>query len=259
MAVPTAAKTTPRGAVLSSGCAIGAIAPGFSSAKTSTLPLANSARAANRVPAGRKTMKAKNTVAKNPTTVHALYSSPITLKVNSAPAAISTATTIKFNATCSQNRLLTLSFFVVMTAAPLLFAAPPSLFPLTALRGFVAQMPFAQHSLVDLADRGQRQLLDHHDPIRDRELRDDALVDIRPHVGANGLFPGFRGAAGEVRLHDDERHRTLAPFGVLDGDDRRFHNAVLLRDDVLHLKGGDPFAAALDDVFDAVDDVDGSV
>ena len=48
-------------------------------------------------------MKAKNTVAKKPMTVHSLYSSPINLKVNSAPHAIRTATTTKCNATCSQN------------------------------------------------------------------------------------------------------------------------------------------------------------
>ena len=62
--------------------------------------------------------------------------------------------------------------------------------------------------------------------------------------------------AGESRLHDDERHWTLAPFGVLDGDDRRLHDAALLRDDVLDLNRGNPFATALDDVLDPVDDVD---
>jgi len=49
--VPTAAKATPKGAVSSRGFAIGAIAPVFSSSRISTLSLANSARAANSVPA----------------------------------------------------------------------------------------------------------------------------------------------------------------------------------------------------------------
>ena len=71
-------------------------------------------------------MKAKNTVAKKPTTVHSLYSSPMTLKVNSAPHAISTATTTKFKATCSQNRRPTLIFWCasLMTVTPLFFLAP---------------------------------------------------------------------------------------------------------------------------------------
>ena len=55
-------------------------------------------------------MKAKNTVAKKPTTVHWLYSSPIALKVSSAPNAIRTATTTKVKPTCSQNSWLTLNF-----------------------------------------------------------------------------------------------------------------------------------------------------
>ena len=68
-------------------------------------------------------MNAKKTVAKNPTTVHWLYSSPMTLKVNSAPHAISIATTIKFKATCTQNSWVTLDFLVVsvMIATPFFF------------------------------------------------------------------------------------------------------------------------------------------
>src|SRR5271169_804237 len=192
MAVPIAAKKTPNGAVASRGLAIGAIAPVLSSSRTSTFPLAYSARAANRVPAGRKTMNAKNTVAKNPTTVHWPYSSPMTLKVNSAPHAIRMATTIKFKATCTQNSWVTLDFFAVsvMTVTPFIFPPRLWLFPAARLCCFLAQIPFAQHRLVDLADRGQRQLLDDRDPIGDRELRDDALVDIGFDMRANDLFCG---------------------------------------------------------------------
>ena len=59
-------------------------------------------------------MKAKNTVAKKPTTVHSLYSSPMTLKVRSAPHAIRTATTMKFSATCCQNSCRTLNLSVCL-------------------------------------------------------------------------------------------------------------------------------------------------
>ena len=78
--------------------------------------------------------------------------------------------------------------------------------------GLVLQSPFAQHDLVDLADRGQRQLLDEQDAIGDREFRDDALVDVSAHVGANGLLRGFRRAAREPRLHDDKRHADARPI-----------------------------------------------
>jgi len=43
---------------------------------------------------------------------------------------------------------------------------------------FLALIPFAQYFLVDLTNRSQRQLLDDHNPLRHRELRDDAFVHI---------------------------------------------------------------------------------
>ena len=91
-----AASTTPSGIVFAKGLAIGSMAPVFSLSATVTLPPANSAREANSVPAGRKTMKEKKTAAMNPNAVYAVYSTAWTLKTSSAASTIKIATTTKF-------------------------------------------------------------------------------------------------------------------------------------------------------------------
>src|SRR5580698_2706118 len=52
----------------------------------------------------------------------------------------------------------------------------------------------------------------------------------------------------------DKRERTLAPTSVLNPDDGTLANTGAMHDDVFELKRGDPFAAGLDDVLQAIRD-----
>ena len=57
-----------------------------------------------------------------------------------------------------------------------------------------------------------------------------------------------------VLRHDDEE-RPLVPFRVLDADHRRLGDVGMADGEVLELDRGDPFAAGLDHVLVAVDDL----
>src|SRR5260370_36248159 len=55
-------------------------------------------------------------------------------------------------------------------------------------------------------------------------------------------------------IPDNERERPLSPARVLDTDHRALRHPGAMHDDVLELKGGNPFAAGLDHILDAVGD-----
>ena len=71
----------------------------------------------------------------------------------------------------------------------------------------------SQLLLVDLADRGQRQLGDEGHVLGDRDLGDEAALDVGGDVQADVVLADL---AGMVGLEDDQRQRSFAPLHVLD-------------------------------------------
>src|ERR1700693_2207944 len=72
-------------------------------------------------------------------------------------------------------------------------------------------------------------------------VREDVSLDVLLAHGRRGL-----------RITHDERKRPFSPSGVSDADYRAFRYASAVHDYVFELKRGDPFASGLDDVFDAI-------
>src|SRR5262249_15289750 len=90
------------------------------------------------------------------------------------------------------------------------------------------------------------------DLVGNAEFGDHPLIGINFHMRLDVVF-GCRRTC--FRVGDDERQRPLAPFLVLDADHRDVGYAAVLRDDVFELERGDPFPAGLNDVLDAISDL----
>src|ERR1700730_3356909 len=111
----------------------------------------------------------------------------------------------------------------------------------------------AQLLLVSLAHAGPGNAVDEEDLLRNSVLRDSAFVGECLEMALHGRI-GQTISAG--RLLDDQRQRTLAPPVILDANHRRLQDARALRDQILDLQRGHPLTAGLDDVLEAVGDVD---
>src|SRR5579871_2329049 len=107
----------------------------------------------------------------------------------------------------------------------------------------------AQLLLVDLAHRSQRQFLGKGDSFRDRDLRDDAFLDVGRYVQTNVFL---NDPADVIGFENDKRQRSFTPLHVLDTDDGGAPDAFLLHDDVLERDRRNPLAAALHDILQAV-------
>src|SRR5208337_1189188 len=85
-----------------------------------------------------------------------------------------------------------------------------------------------------------------------------AIFEMRPRSTKDATWSRMSSSAiaDVVGFKHDQRQRPLAPLDVLDGDDRRALDALFLHDDVLERDRRDPFAAALDDVFQTVGNAD---
>src|SRR5262249_48595824 len=120
-------------------------------------------------------------------------------------------------------------------------------------RGMVAEL-LAQHFLVELADAGPGQRLHEHDLVRHRVTRDHPLARV---VLQGRLDLAVADRRALLAHHDCER--PFGPLRIRNADDGGFAHARMLEDEVLDVERRDPFAAGLDDVLEAVRDLDVSV
>src|SRR5271166_1550826 len=101
-----------------------------------------------------------------------------------------------------------------------------------------------------------RKAIDEQDFFRDAIFRDHAAVGEHFQVSLDcGFADGF--CARCVPNH--QRHWPLAPFFVLDADDRGFSHACAMHDQVFDLQRRHPFPAGLDHILDAVGDLNVSL
>src|SRR5215467_2654032 len=120
-------------------------------------------------------------------------------------------------------------------------------------RRMVAEL-LAQHLLVELADAGPGQRRHEHDLIRHRVARDHALARVILQAGLDLAVADRR----TILAHHD-RERALGPLRIRNADDGGFAHAGMLEDKVLDVERRNPFAAGLDDVLEAIGDLEVSV
>src|SRR6516225_1898157 len=120
-------------------------------------------------------------------------------------------------------------------------------------RGIVAEL-LAQHFLVELADAGPGQRLHEHDLVRHRVARDHALARV---VLQGRLDLAVADRRALLAHYDCER--SFGRLRIRNADDGGFAHARVLEDEVLDVERRDPFAASLDDVLEAVGDLQVSV
>src|ERR1700737_3543126 len=106
----------------------------------------------------------------------------------------------------------------------------------------LAKLAFEQFSGAGL---GQRAGDESHD------AREFEFGDTRFQEGKQLLF-----VEALIRLEDDDSGRNFSPSTVRGRNDGTLEHGGMSEDGFLHLEGGNIFAAANDDVFFAIDDVD---
>ncbi len=94
-----------------------------------------------------------------------------------------------------------------------------------------------------------RESVDEHDVVGDLPLRQLAREEFEDR--RLGRLPA-------VAWMDDQQ-RSLLPHGMRDCDDRGFKNVRMRHREVLDLDGGNPLAARLDDVLEAIRELDVAV
>src|ERR1700730_14489157 len=112
---------------------------------------------------------------------------------------------------------------------------------------------FAQFHLVDFADARLGQFVYEQYLFRDGVSGDDALVDKHLEMRFDDCVIGGVGAR---RILDHQPKRALAPSVISYANDCSFPHAGELRDQVLDLQRRHPFTAGLDDVLEAVGNMD---
>src|SRR5215470_2737201 len=117
-------------------------------------------------------------------------------------------------------------------------------------RGMVAEL-LAQHFLVELADAGPGQRWHKHDLIRHRVTRDHALARVILQARLDLTVADRR-----ALLADHDRERAFGPLRIRNADDGGFAHPGVLDDEVLDVERGDPFAPGLDDVLEAIRDLE---
>src|SRR5215467_2492532 len=123
----------------------------------------------------------------------------------------------------------------------------------TRRRRMVAEL-FAQHLLVELADVGPGQRWHKHDLIRHRVTRDHALARVILQARLDLTVADRR-----ALLADHDRERAFGPLRIRNADDGGFAHPGVLDDEVLDVERGDPFAPGLDDVLEAIRDLEVTV
>src|SRR5215471_6661044 len=117
-------------------------------------------------------------------------------------------------------------------------------------RRIVAEL-FAQHLLVELADAGPGQRRHEHDLIRHRVTRDHALARVILQARLDLTVADRR-----ALLADHDRERAFGPLRIRNADDGGFAHPGVLDDEVLDVERRDPFAPGLDDVLEAIRDLE---
>src|SRR5262249_45695743 len=120
-------------------------------------------------------------------------------------------------------------------------------------RGIVAEL-LAQHLLVELADAGPGQRRHEHDLIRHRVTGDHAFARV---VLQARLDLAVADRSALLAHHDCER--AFGPLRIRNADDGGFAHRGVLEDEILDVERRDPFAAGLDDVLEAVRDLEVAV
>src|SRR5262249_5623502 len=109
-----------------------------------------------------------------------------------------------------------------------------------------------QRLLVELTNARFSEGFDEDDLLRHAKFRDGPLVAVGHYLGLERLFGHRR---FHLRIAYDQRKRTFSPACILDADHRALLYPDRMRDDILKLKRGDPFATGFNDVLDAVGDL----
>src|SRR5215510_7653955 len=120
-------------------------------------------------------------------------------------------------------------------------------------RGIVAEL-LAQHFLVELAHAGPGQRRYEHDLVGDRVTRDHTLA----RVVLQGLLDLAVADRRSLLAHHD-CERAFGPLRIRNTDDGGFANRGVLEDEIFDVERRDPFAAGLDDVLEAVRDLEVAV